>query len=306
MNENIRTAKALVRLARILVGYRPNQRDTRVSDSYAVNKRYVNVTGEFRHPTMHGFWGDVKDATFTVTRNGLDWEKGTWTRGTWKDGTWHDGRWMNGKWLAGTWKGGMWFGGYDRFGTHHRGGDSPNRWRLNDRKTGDIYNPSLRDIFGDADYDLDKDDRDLINKIFGEGASYSPYRDLTPQDIFNDDVPAMSSSRKRELMLDDIFGDKKPEKKKSEPTVMTSVLPPRRNRNREKWKLTKPSTGNYWDWYLPVGLTESDIMARCEAAVEECDHQRIRTTWDTFMDDDDKYSVRDENDNVLYTFEKVQ
>ena len=308
MDDSIRVAKALIRLARILVAYKPNG-GRRVSDDFAVNKRYVNFTGEFRHPMMYGFWGDVKDATFTVDRKGLDWEKGTWTRGTWKDGTWRDGTWSNGKWEAGTWKGGMWLGGTDRHGTHHKGGDSPDKWKTS-RKKGDIYNPTLYDLFGEDALELDDDDRDLINRLFGDGASHSPYRDLTPQDLFGPDAEPVSSGRKREPTLDDLLGTGKPKEQPKPAEPMRSVLVDTRhrsNRNSEAWELTKPSTNNHWYWYLPAGLTKfDDIMAGFEAAINKRDHQRIRATWDTFMDDDDKYSVRDEDGNVLYTFEKVQ
>ena len=307
-NEKIRVARALIRLARILVAYKPHVR-RHVSDRFTVGKKYRNYTGEFEHPTVYGFWGDVENATFTVTRTGLDWESGTWLKGNWQNGKWQGGTWNNGKWFDGTWSGGMWLGGMDGNGVHHKAGDSPDRWKKSQlRKRGDKYNPTLYDLFGEEGIlDLDKDDRDLLDKIFGERASHSPYRDLTPEDIFGESQSGGSSSRLRDITPDDIFGDGKPNRNQTQPAEKPVVMTvPRRKGNREKWRLTRCSDNHSWEWQLPVGLGESEVMKRFESAIEECDHQRFRTTWDIFMDDDDKYSVRDDDDNMIYTFEKMQ
>ena len=57
------------------------------------------------------------------------WSSGIWKLGTWLSGTWKGGDWLGGDWLGGDWLGGTWYGGYDKYGSYHEAGDSPDKWK---------------------------------------------------------------------------------------------------------------------------------------------------------------------------------
>lgn len=76
--------------------------------------------------------------------NGV-WENGTWWNGSWGDGVWEGGIWKGGtwgkgSWLGGQWLDGVWLGGYDRKGSYHPAGDSPDLWESEGGWEGDILN----------------------------------------------------------------------------------------------------------------------------------------------------------------------
>ena len=149
MDRNVRIAKQLVKLAKMLVA------DENVADKAG---KYENFTGEIE---WKGINGTVQNAFFELKDNGkfdivwedgtwksgvwdkgdwgygtwLDgtWKSGTWEGGSWNDGTWENGNWHNGVWWTGVWKGGNWEGGEEGAlfekgdaGSYHE--DSPDKW----------------------------------------------------------------------------------------------------------------------------------------------------------------------------------
>ena len=71
-------------------------------------------------------------------------------------------------------------------------------------------------------------------------------------------------------------------------------------------RTTRCSDGRQWDWDVPAGASESDIMKMFECAMQEY-NLRMRGTWDMYRDSADKYFVRDDDDEDekdIYTFTK--
>lgn len=313
--DSIRIAKALIRLARTLVAYRtPSIDPGELTRAYFVGGTYTNVTGEFKHPTVHGYWANIENATFTITSTGLDWKSGTWVKGTWHDGIWRGGTWKSGKWLGGTWMRGEWIFGYDRNNMKHGKGDSPDLWdgegsmsrkpaerakevrelkekNEKDRRREEGRN-MLKSLFGD-DYELpdSKNDSDkAYERIFGRPVKK---HDDDYIDLFGDGP--IKPTKRRDITPDDIFGEGQP-KQKAEPA----------RKNTDAWILTRCSDGRQWDWNVPAGASESDIMKMFECAMQEY-NLRMRGTWDMYRDSADKYSVRDDDDEDekdIYTFTK--
>ena len=109
MNENVRIAKELVKLAKSLV-----------AEENVANKEgeYENFSGSI---DWKGTEGTVVDATFELVSDcsiywyGGTWKNGTWITGRWYGGTWENGTWKGGQfhkglWENGTWENGIWYG----------------------------------------------------------------------------------------------------------------------------------------------------------------------------------------------------
>lgn len=132
MNKNnIKVAKELIKLARILIArYNIANKDG----------QYKNFTGQIDWNEING---EVKNAHFIlkdgqihwisgIWNNGFwndgIWESGIWKNGTWINGEWNSGSWINGIWNDGIWKKGYWFCGFDKDRNKHQKNDTPDQW----------------------------------------------------------------------------------------------------------------------------------------------------------------------------------
>jgi hypothetical protein len=137
MNNNVRIAKQLVRIAKELVGTK--------HDGEIVRTNIADTAGfwkDFRGTLLwKGIHASVAAKKMSLNDSGskylVSWYGGTWNDGNadnvwWKEGQWKNGTFTGGMWISGTWNGGTWKGGYDANGQWHNEGDSPDKWGAGD------------------------------------------------------------------------------------------------------------------------------------------------------------------------------
>ena len=98
---------------------------------------YKNFTGEIDWGKTRG---TVKNATFELKPNYIEWQDGTWVNGYWDGGTWHNGTWHNGTWRLGHWLGGTWKNGTWKNGEWYNGTWEDGTWKGGDWRDGTWYN----------------------------------------------------------------------------------------------------------------------------------------------------------------------
>lgn len=136
MNNNVKIAKELIKMAKELVG---TKHDGEIIRTDVADK--PGTWKDFRGTLIwNGIHARVNAKRMSLNNEGkysVNWYGGTWIDGNadnvwWKEGQWINGTFNGGAWLAGTWHNGTWKGGYDSEGTWHAEGDSPDKWGAGD------------------------------------------------------------------------------------------------------------------------------------------------------------------------------